>query len=60
MAVNPVVFLKEVRLELGHVTWPTSAQVVRLTGLVIAISVVVGLLLGTIDFVFFKIMEVLL
>lgn len=58
--MNPVAFLKEVRLELGRVTWPTRDQVVRLTGLVLVISLLVGLFLGAIDFVFVKVMEVLL
>ena len=58
--MNPVVFLKEVRLELDKVTWPTRDQVIRLTGLVIVISVAVGAFLGLVDFIFVKIMEVLL
>lgn len=57
---TPVAFLKEVRLELGKVVWPTRDQVVRLTLLVIALSVAVGLFIGAIDFVFVKIMGILL
>jgi len=60
MAVSPVGFLKEVRIELTKVEWPTRESVIRLTTLVIAISVGVGLFIGALDFVFFKLMEILL
>lgn len=57
---SPVTFLKEVRFELRKVVWPTRSEIVRLTALVLAISLIVGLFLGLIDFSFVKIMEVLL
>lgn len=57
---TPVVFLKEVRTELDKVVWPTREQLVRLTALVVVISLAVGLFIGAIDFIFFKVMEVLL
>ena len=60
MAVSPVTFVKEVRFELAKVEWPTRDQVIRLTTLVVSISLVVGLFIGALDFVFFKIMEILL
>lgn len=57
---SPVAFLKEVRIELAKVVWPTRDQLVRLTALVLGISLIVGLFIGAVDFIFFKIMEVLL
>ena len=57
---TPVVFLKEVRTELDKVVWPTREQIVRLTALVVVISLAVGLFIGAIDFIFFKVMEILL
>lgn len=57
---SPVTFLKEVRLELDRVTWPSRGEVLRLTGIVLAISLAIGLFLGLIDFVFVKVMEILL
>lgn len=57
---TPVTFLKEVRLELNKVEWPSRRDTLRLTGVVIAISVAVGLFIGLWDFIFFKIMEILL
>jgi len=45
-------FLGEVRSELRKVVWPTRREAANLTVLVIAISVAMGVLLGTIDFLF--------
>lgn len=57
---SPVTFLKEVRFELDKVEWPTREQLIRLTGLVIVISIGVGLFIGALDFIFFKIMTIIL
>ena len=57
---TPVVFLKEVGLELKKVTWPKQNEVIRLTGIVILISLIVGFFIGGLDFVFTKITEVLI
>jgi preprotein translocase subunit SecE len=45
-------FLGEVRHELRQVVWPTRREAANLTGLVIAVSVAMGVLLGLIDFAF--------
>ena len=45
-------FLKEVRIELAKVTWPTKGQVVQYTVIVIAISLAVAVFLGVLDFIF--------
>lgn len=60
MATNPVVFLKEVRSELGKVIWPSKNEAIRLTSLVVGISVFVGFFIGAFDFLFTKMMEVFL
>ena len=57
---SPVAFLKEVRLELDKVEWPKREQIIRLTILVIAISLFVGLFIGALDFIFVKVMEIIL
>ena len=44
-------FLSEVRVELAKVSWPTWHQTVNLTLVVIAVSLLVGLYVGGIDFV---------
>ncbi len=58
--INPVVFLKEVRSELAKVVWPTRKETIRLTAVVIGVSLAVGLFLGSVDFLLTKIMEVIL
>ena len=45
-------FLKEVRLEMKKVNWPTREQTIRYTLIVIGVSVAVATFLGTIDFIF--------
>lgn len=47
-------FLREVRSEMERVTWPTKDQTVRLTTLVIALTLAVGLYIGALDTVFTK------
>lgn len=58
--VKPIKFLKEVRSELKRVTWPTKKEAIRLTSVVIAVSIVVGIYIGVLDYLFTKIMELLL
>ena len=47
-----VTFLKEARIELKKVTWPTRAQTIRYTVAVIAMSLVVAAFLGGLDMLF--------
>lgn len=58
MAKTPVSFLKEVQDELKKVVWPTRDEVIRLTFVVIFVSLVVGLFLGGIDIVLAKLIEI--
>jgi preprotein translocase SecE subunit len=44
-----VTYLKETRAELDHITWPTQQQTIIYTGLVIALSVAIGIYLGALD-----------
>ncbi len=45
-------YIKSVRGELTHVSWPTVSQAIAYTALVIAISLFVAFLLGGFDFIF--------
>jgi len=45
-----IIFLKEVRLEIKKVNWPTKQETLRYTLIVIGLSVVVAAYLGLIDF----------
>jgi len=47
-----VTFLKEVRLEMKKVNWPTRQETIRYTLIVIGVSVAVAIFLGALDFIF--------
>lgn len=53
-------FLKEVRGELEKVTFPSRKEIVRLTGVVIFISVFVGVFIGVSDLLFTKVLELII
>lgn len=55
MATTPFSFFRETRDELKKVVWPTRQETIRLTFVVIVVSLLVGLFLGGLDFVFVKI-----
>lgn len=59
MKVAPKKFLKEVRAELLKVSWPTKKEVLRLTTIVVGISLFVGLYIGLLDFVFTKLIQLI-
>lgn len=52
-------FFREVRLELSKVVWPKRQEVVRLTLIVLVISLIFGAFTGGLDFIFTKFLEVL-
>lgn len=45
-------YIKETKGELKHVSWPTRAQAISFTIIVILISVAVAAFLGAFDFLF--------
>lgn len=45
-------YLKDTRGELRHVAWPTRAQTIVYTALVMALSIVVAVYLGVFDYLF--------
>jgi preprotein translocase subunit SecE len=47
-----ILFLKDVKVELKKVTWPTKQETIKHTINVIAISIVAAAFLGGIDFLF--------
>jgi preprotein translocase subunit SecE len=60
MTKSPVKFLKEVQTELNQVTWPTRKEVIRLTGAVVLISLIVGAYIGALDLVFTKLVQLVI
>jgi preprotein translocase subunit SecE len=57
---TPVKFLQETYGELKQVVWPTRQEVLRLTLIVITISVLVAAYIGILDVLFAKLMEAVL
>ena len=52
-------YLKDTRAELRRVTWPDQQTVRNLTAVVVGVSIAMGLLLGGIDFVLYKLFAAL-
>ena len=57
---TPIRFVKEALAELKKVVWPTKEQVVRLSVVVIVVSVIAGLLMGGLDFIFTKLLALII
>ena len=56
--MNPLLnYLKAVRGEMSHVSWPSTNQAVGYTVLVITISLAIAGLLGVFDFIFTYLIE---
>jgi len=45
-------FLGEAWMEMHRVNWPSRAETMRLTGVVVALAVILAALLGLFDFIF--------
>jgi preprotein translocase subunit SecE len=54
-----VVFLKEVRMELGKVSWPSRNELTVSTMAVVFFSVVMAAFIGILDYALVKILEIL-
>jgi preprotein translocase subunit SecE len=52
-------YLKDCRLEMKKVAWPATDKVVSYTGLVLITTAFFAILLGLVDFVFFKVVELI-
>ncbi|MDQ3008014.1 MAG: preprotein translocase subunit SecE [bacterium] len=50
--VNPLSYINEVLTEMKKVSWPTRKQTLEKTALVIGVSIIVGLYIGALDFIF--------
>ncbi len=53
-------YIQQVVTELKKVTWPTKEQTINKTVLVIVVSAVAALYIGTLDFLLQKIMQILI
>lgn len=59
MPTNPTVFVREAYDEVRKVTWPKRDEIIRLTVSVIIIAAIVGIFLGSIDFLLTKILQII-
>jgi len=56
--LNKVIsFLKEVRVEMKKINWPTRQETIRYTLIVLGISAAVAAFLGSLDFVFSELLR---
>ena len=53
-------YLRETKAELKKVIWPTKKETVRHTILVIAVSVLVAVYIGILDFILIKLMGLII
>lgn len=53
-------YIQEITNELQKVTWPTREQTTEKTVLVITVSIIAGLYLGLLDYIFQQLFTVLL
>ncbi|OGZ45870.1 MAG: preprotein translocase subunit SecE [Candidatus Ryanbacteria bacterium RIFCSPHIGHO2_02_FULL_48_12] len=51
-------YFRETQTEMKRVTWPSRAETMRFTALVVSVSVGVALFLGALDFGFVRLLEV--
>lgn len=57
MAFNPITYLKESKAEFDKVNWPSKMETVRLTFLVLVVSVIVGAYIAGLDAIFTSIVD---
>jgi len=58
-AVKPLDFFRQATVELKKCKWPTRTEAIRLTIVVILFSVIVGIFIGVLDYLFTKIVAIL-
>lgn len=56
----PIAYFRETLDEMKKVIWPSREDVIRLTAIVIMISIIVGLYIGALDYIFALAMELIL
>ena len=54
---NPLDILRSIRVELRQVKWPTHQQVLKLTLIVVLVSLAVGLYIAGLDVLFTKFIQ---
>ncbi len=49
---TPITFVRQAYDELKQIVWPTRNEIIRLTGIVIILSVLMGVYIGGLDWIF--------
>ena len=57
MALNPLTYIKESKAELEKVVWPTRIQTLKLTGVVLFVSILVGAYVAGLDALFSSLVQ---
>ena len=57
MAFNPLTYIKESRAEFAKVVWPSRQETMRLSVLVLIVSVIVGAYIAGLDAILTKLVE---
>lgn len=57
MAINPLTYVKQSKEELDKVVWPTKMETIRLTLIVLLLSIIVGAYIAGVDAIMAKISE---
>jgi len=60
VAFNPLTYLKESKAELDNVTWPTIKETIRLTVVVLVVSLIIGAYISGLDAIFTTLAETFL
>jgi preprotein translocase subunit SecE len=58
--VKPLKYLQEVKQELEKVTWPSREKTINMTLLVVGVSLFIALLVAGADFLFSKMLTILI
>ncbi|MBI2021386.1 preprotein translocase subunit SecE [Candidatus Daviesbacteria bacterium] len=53
-------FLKEVRVELSKVVWPSRQQTIKLTIMVVIVTITVGFFIGGIDYLLTQLTDLII
>ena len=56
----PIRLVRETVAELRKVNWPTRQEALRMTGIVLVVVAITGLLLGFLDFLFARVFALLI
>jgi len=51
-SITPLKFINQSKQELKKVVWPTKKQVINFTSVIIGVSIITGLFIGGLDYLF--------